>query len=157
MIKKMTTALVVLFFAANFAMAQAATSSATSSMGFIDVQKIFKGYKATATAQQQLSKDEESFKKDFEDSQKKLEDAQKAGKTKEDIEKMRTSLEEKLSPKRDALLKMNEKLTVSLQKDIVTAVSKVAQKLGLETVVDKQVVIYGGMDVTDMVLSELNK
>ncbi|HTY13206.1 MAG TPA: OmpH family outer membrane protein [Candidatus Omnitrophota bacterium] len=156
MIKKMTAALVVLFFAANFAMAQAA-SSTTSSMGSIDVQKIFKGYKATAKAQQQLSKDEESFKKDFEDSQKKLEDAQKNGKSKDDIEKMRSDLEEKLAPKRDALLKLNEQLTVGLQKDIVAAVSKVAQKLGLETVVDKQVVIYGGMDITDMVLSELNK
>ena len=34
---------------------------------------------------------------------------------------------------------------------------KVAQKLALEVIVDKQVIVYGGMDVTDMILSELNK
>ena len=151
--KKLAAILLFVFLAANVAMAQ----SATSSTGFIDVQKIFKEYKATADAQKQLSKDEESFKKDFDDSQKKLEEAQKDGKSKDEIDKMRASLEEKLSPKRDELLKLNEQLTVKIQKDIVAAVTKVAQKLGLEIVVDKQAVIYGGMDVTDMVLSELNK
>jgi len=156
MTKKLAVAVLVVLFAASFAMAQAA-SSMTSSVGYIDVQKIFKEYKDTVKAQQQLSKDEESFKKEFEDSQKKLEDAQKNGKSKDEIEKMRTDLETKLAPKREALLKLNEQLTGTIQKSIVTAVSKVAQKLGLETVLDKQVVIYGGMDVTDMVLSELNK
>ena len=153
MFKKLAVILLAVFFAANLAMAQ----SATSSTGFIDVQKIFKEYKETVSAQKQLSKEEESFKKDFEESQKKLEAAQKEGKSKEEIEKMRASLEEKIAPKREALLKLNEKLTVTIQQKIVAAVGKVAQKLGLETVFDKQVIIYGGMDITEMVLSELNK
>jgi outer membrane protein len=153
MFKKALIALVAVFFAANFAFAQAATSTT----GFIDVQKIFKEYKETVSAQKQLSKEEESFKKEFEESQKKLEAAQKDGKSKEDIEKMRASLEEKIAPKREALLKLNEKLTLTIQQKIVSAVGKVAQKLGLETVFVKQVIIYGGMDITEMVLSELNK
>jgi len=153
MFKKLAVILLAVFFAANYAAAQ----TATSSTGFIDVQKIFKEYKDTVSAQKQLSKEEESFKKAFDESQKKLEEAQKAGKSKEEIDTMRASLEEKIAPKREALLKLNEKLTVSIQQKIVTAVGKVAQKLGLETVFDKQVVIYGGMDITEMVLSELNK
>lgn len=153
MIKKITVGAIVLFFAAGVALAQASTSS----IGYVDVQKVFKDYKETTKAQKELGKEEESFKKEFEESQKKLEAAQKNGKSKEEIETLRTSLEEKLAPKRESLLKLNEKLTVSIQKSIVTSVTKVAQKLGLEVVVDKQVVIFGGMDLTDMVLSELNK
>jgi outer membrane protein len=157
MIKKLAFAMLAVFFAANLVLAETSVSSTSSIIGFIDIQKIFKEYKETVKAQKELSKDEEAFKKEFEESQKKLEEAQKANKSKEEIEKMRTSLEEKLSPKREALLKLNEKLTGTIQKNIVAAVGKVAQKLGLEAVMDKQVIIYGGMDVTDMVLSEINK
>jgi len=157
MIKKVALAMLALFFAANLVIAETSVSSSTSAIGFMDVQKIFKEYKETAKAQKSLSKDEESFKKEFTESQKKLEDAQKANKSKEEIDKMRASLEEKLAPKREALLKLNEKLTGEIQKNIVAAASKVAQKLALEVIVDKQVIVYGGMDVSDMILAELNK
>jgi outer membrane protein len=128
-----------------------------SNIGLIDVQKVFREYKSTQAAQQDLSKQEEAFKKEFEDSQKKLADAEKAGKSAADLEKMKKELETKLSPKRDSLLKLNEQLTAKLQQEILTAVKKVTKKVGIEMVLDKQVVITGGMDLTDMVISELNK
>ena len=153
MSKKIIAAFVVSLFMASLVYAQAASSS----VGFIDVQKVFKEYKETSKAQKELSKGEESFKKKFEESQKKLKEAEEKGKSKEELEKMRTELEEKLSPERNSLMKLNEQLTVKLQKDIVQSVKKVAQKVGIETVFDKQVVIVGGMDLTDLVVSELNK
>ena len=56
-----------------------------------------------------------------------------------------------------SLLKLNEQLTGKLQLDILAAVKKVAKKVGIEMVLDKQVVITGGMDLSDMVVNELNK
>ena len=70
---------------------------------------------------------------------------------------MKEELETKLAPKRDSLLKLNEQLTVRLQMEILEAVKKVTKKVGLELVLDKQVVITGGMDLTEMVVNELNK
>jgi Skp family chaperone for outer membrane proteins len=128
-----------------------------SSLGYIDVQKVFKEYKATSSAQEELSKQEASFKKEFEDSQKKLAEAEKSGKKPEELEKMKSELETKLAPKRETLLKLNEQLTGKLQIDILAAVKKVAKKVGIEMVFDKQVVITGGMDLSEMVISELNK
>ncbi|MGB9613690.1 MAG: OmpH family outer membrane protein [Candidatus Margulisiibacteriota bacterium] len=135
-----------LTFAANY-----------TSIGYIDVQKVFKDYKETKKAQEELSKQEESFKKEFEESQKKLEKAEKEGKKTEELEKMKKELEEKLAPKRETLLKLNEQLTGKLQKEILEAVQKVAKKLGIDVVLDKQVVITGGIDLTEMVITELNK
>ena len=132
-------------------------SAAFAATGYIEVQKVFREYKETKKAQEDLNKKEESFKKEFEDSQKKLEKAEKDGKKKEEIEKMKKELETKLSPQRESLLKLNEQLTVRLQQDILAAVQKVAQKLGIELVLDKQVVITGGMDISEMVINELNK
>jgi outer membrane protein len=136
------------------------TSSAFAqgaSIGFIDVQSVFKGYKETKKAQEQLAKKEEAFKKDFEASQKKLTDAEQEGKSREDLEKIRAEEEKKLEPKRSELLRLNEELTVKLQQQIVKSVEKVAKSVGIDVVVDKQVIIVGGVDLTDMVINELNK
>lgn len=151
--KKLIAVLVFLMFAASIAMA----AGSASSIGFIDVQRVFKEYKETAKAQKDLGKREEAFKKSFEDSQKKLKEAEEKGKTKDELEKMRAELEEKLAPERNALLQINEQLTVKLQKEIVAAVQKVAKKVAIDMVIDKQVIIIGGMDLTDMVIAELNK
>lgn len=150
--KKLLITTIVLAFIAGISHAANFTS-----IGFIDVQKVFKEYKETAKAQGELAKQEESFKKEFEESQKKLEAAEKEGKKKEDLEKMKKEMEEKLSPKRDTLLRLNEQLTGKLQMEILDAVKKAAKKVGIDIVFDKQVVITGGMDLTEMVITELNK
>lgn len=137
--------------------AMVAQAASFTNIGVIDVQKVFKEYKETSKAQGDLSKEEESFKKEFEDSQKKLEEAEKQGKKKEEIDKLKKDLEEKLSPKREALLKLNEQLTGKLQVEILDSVKKVAKKVGVDVVLDKQVVITGGMDLSEMVITELNK
>ena len=150
--KKIVIAFIALAFSVGISHA-----ADLASVGFIDVQKVFRGYKATEKAQSELAKQEESFKKEFEDSQKKLEQAQKDGKKEVDLEKMKKEFETKLAPKRETLLRLNEQLTGKLQAEILTAVKKVSKKVGIELVLDKQVVITGGMDLTEMVVSELNK
>jgi outer membrane protein len=150
--KKLTAIAILLAFLACVSHAANFTN-----IGIIDVQRVFKDYKETSKAQGELSKQEESFKKEFEESQKKLETAEKEGKKKDEIEKMKKELEEKLSPKRDSLLRLNEQLTGKLQAEILDAVKRVAKKLGIDLVLDKQVVITGGMDISEMVISELNK
>jgi Skp family chaperone for outer membrane proteins len=150
--KKLIVSIIALTFLVGISHAANFTS-----IGFIDVQKVFKEYKETSKAQGELAKQEESFKKEFEDSQKKLAEAEKGGKSKEELEKMRKELEEKLSPKRETLLRLNEQLTGKLQNDILEAVKKVGKKVGLDLVLDKQVVITGGMDISELVITELNK
>ena len=149
--KKFLVAAFIILFAVGV------SHAAYSSFGVIDVQKVFKGYSETAKAQADLSKEEESFKKDFEDSQKKLADAEKSGTKKDDLDKMKKEMEDKLAPKRENLLKLNAELTTSLQAKILEAVKKVSKKVGIDIVLDKQVVITGGMDLTDMVITQLNK
>jgi outer membrane protein len=135
----------------------AASAVSFTNIGLIDVQKVFREYKETNKAQDELSKQEEAFKKEFEESQKKLQEAEKEGKKREELEKMRKEFEEKLAPKRETLLRLNEQLTAKLQLEILDAVKKVAKKVGIDIVLDKQVVITGGMDLTEMVINELNK
>lgn len=150
--KKIIAVLLGVVFAATLA-----SAASVSSIGFIDVQKVFKEYKATSKAQEELKKQEESFKKEFEESRTKLEKAEKDGKSKEALEKMKVELEEKLAPKRESLLQFNEQLTGKLQLEIIVAVKSVGKKVGIDIILDKQVIITGGMDLTELVINELNK
>jgi len=128
-----------------------------SSIGYIDVQKVFKEYKETSKAQEQVSKQEEEFKKEFDDSQKKLAEAEKKTMKREELEKLRKELEDKLMPKRQSLIELNEKLTIKLQAEILSATKDVAKKVGIDVVFDKQVVITGALDLTEMVINKLNE
>jgi len=128
-----------------------------ASIGYIDVQKVFKEYKETGKAQEQVAKQEEEFKKEFDDSQKKLSDAEKKSMKREELDKLRKELEDKLAPKRQSLIELNEKLTANLQAEILSATKDVAKKVGIDVVFDKQVIITGGLDLTEMVINRLNE
>jgi Skp family chaperone for outer membrane proteins len=132
-------------------------SASLSGIGFIDVQKVFKGYSETEKAQAQISKEEETFKKDFDASQKKLEEAKTAKKPDKEIEELAKKLETDLAPKREKLVQLNTSLNQTLQKSIVSAVKEVSKNLGIDIVLDKQVVINGGTDISDMVINKLNE
>lgn len=140
------------FFVLGSTFAQAATS-----IGYIEVQKVFKEYKETAKAQEQVAKQEEEFKKEFEDSQKKLAEAEKKNMKRDELEKLRKDMEDKLQPKRQSLIALNEKLTSDLQSKILAATKEVAKKVGIDVVFDKQVIITGGVDLTEMVINKLNE
>ena len=155
--KKWLIVLVLVAFLAGIGGTVFAADISLNSIGHIDVQKVFKLYKETDKAQDELKKQEEDFRKEFEKSQEKLEKAEKDGKSRTELEEMRLELEKELNPKRERLLKLNEQLTTKLQLEILGAVKQVAKNLGLELVLDKQVVITGGMDVSEMVINELNK
>lgn len=150
--KKFLIAIIAIAFVAGISHAANFTS-----IGFIDVQRVFKEYKEAAKAQADLSKQEESFKKDFDASQAKLADAEKNGKKKDELDKMKKDLEDELAPKRESLLQLNQQLTAKLQAKILESSKKVAKKVGIDLVLDKQVVITGGMDLTEMVITDLNK
>jgi outer membrane protein len=147
--RKLIAALLVIAFFGGVASA--------ANIGYIDVQKVFQEYKETAKAQEEISKKEEAFKKEFEESQKKLTQAESDGKSQEELTKMKTELESKLAPKKEELYRLNEQLTVKLQLEILESVKKVSKKVGIDLVLDKIAVITGGMDLTEMVINDLNK
>ena len=153
--KKLITLAVLVSFVAI--LSGQAFALGAMSVGFIDVQKVFKEFKETAKAQEQVSKQEEDFKKEFDDSQKKLSEAEKKSMKKDELDKLRKELEDKLMPKRQNLIELNEKLTAKLQADILSATKDVAKKVGIDIILDKQVVITGGLDLTEMVINKLNE
>ena len=149
--KKLAIVLAVLAVFTFSIVANAAT------IGYIEVRKVFTEYKETKKAQDELDKKQKDFKKKLEDKQEEIDKAKKDGKTEADIKDMMKTMEKELDPDKEELMKLNEDMTKKLQADIVKAVDGVSKELGIDVVLDKQVIITGGVDITDMVLAKLNK
>lgn len=127
------------------------------SIGYIDSQLLLKSYNKAIAAQSDLSRKQKEFQDLVIAKQQELEKARVSSKNEEELQVMKESLEESLQPKKEELLALNQKLSSEIEKDILDASKKVAKQLRIDVVLDKQAVLLGGMDITSMVLSSLNK
>lgn len=141
---------------ALFLLSVSTAAFAADSIGYIEVTKVFNSYKETEKAQEKLKKEKEAFEKEKKEADEKLEKAQKDGKSASEIQTMSDELSKELQPKVKALFEMQEQFTSKIQGDIVASVKKVAKKLGIDIVMDKQALIIGGVDLTEMVVNDLN-
>ncbi len=152
---------VILLFSAGIGLKFACAQT----IGHIDVTRIFLEYKEAQKIQEEINKEKTKLEVEFEKEKKKSEDKLKKsleeGKSLEEFEKLKAELEnelnEEFAPKEKELETLIEQRTTELQKKILEATEKVAKKVGIDIVLDKQIFIIGGVDLTDMVLNELNK
>jgi len=133
------------------------TAVYADNIGYVDMQKIFTGYDGAKKAQDDFKKKQDEYQKIFEEKQKEIEKARTDKKTDEEIKKMITQFESELDPKKDELMKLNQELTTKLRDQILSASKKVAEEYGIDVVLDRQVIISGGFDLTDFVIKKLNK
>lgn len=131
--------------------------SLAATVGYIDVEQVFKSYNKTKAAQEEINNKMKDYKKLVSKYQQKMEDAKIDGKTEKDMEKIKEEMQKELDPKETEIKMLNEEKMAKIRKDIVTAVDSVAKELGIDVVVDKQVVITGGNDLTELAISKLNK
>jgi Skp family chaperone for outer membrane proteins len=127
------------------------------SLGFIDVQKVFLGYKEAQKLSEQFEEKQRDFKKDYDVKEAEVMKAIREGKSQAEIDKMKENIKSELEPKQKQLQDFNERSTLKIREEIVKATKDVAKDVGLTMVLDQKVFIVGGLDLTDLVLKKLNK
>ena len=147
--KKLLAVLVILAALVQFVHAE--------SLGFIDVQKVFLGYKEAQKLSEQFEEKQRDFKKDYDVKEAEVMKAIREGKSQAEIDKMKESIKSELEPKQKQLQEFNERSTAKIRDEIVKATQVVAKDVGLTMVLDQKVFITGGIDLTDLVLKKLNK
>lgn len=155
-----------LMLAAPLAVAPTLPVQAETKIGVIDVQRILSSsalLKALEGAQRDVQQAEQKLIESRNQKMKELQEKQ--GKISEDeflklkrkyedeIMQQAKSEETKLERKKEEIQKMKDKL----EKDVEAVVQTVAKQKGLDMVVNKQLVLFGGTDITADVVSELNK
>ncbi len=124
-------------------MGDTANAAPTSDIGIVDQREVI-------TANPSLALDYQNKRKTIADEMQKDFDTKSQGMSDEDKQKLFSDMQQQF----------NQKMT-SIEKDmedqVTGAVKSVASKKGLSLVVDKSVVIYGGVDITKEVTDALNK
>lgn len=115
-------------------------SAASSSVGLVDMETIVQQHPKYQSSGAE-------FQKFMEDTQKEME--QKAANM-SDQEK-----QEYANQMRQRVMQKNQELMEPIKQDIDDNIKKVAEAKGLQVVLDKSAVVYGGTDVTQDVINKL--
>lgn len=130
---------------------------AAGNLGYVETQRVFQQYKAAQQAQSRFRHEAQSYQEELAADQRKLEEARKAGKSADEINRMQRRFEEELKPKKTRVEGLDRELSGKIKHQIENVIGEVAKSKGIATVLDKQVVLYGGIDLTDDVVRRLNK
>jgi len=136
----------ILFTALSFGCANAEV------IGVVDFDKIVDNYSKVKTLSDEISDKYAEIQRYTLDKER-------------EYKKISTPLERKnfeentareLAKKQDAYLKLKEKKEAEIDASIKAAIKQVAIENKLDTVVEKSVIFFGGVDVTDKVVKTLN-
>lgn len=135
-----------------------------SSIGLLDINKVFEAHPNTA----KIVELEKKINEEFQKRQQELTEKGK-GKTKEEVQKLEEEMNAEWAPIRDEMLKNRQALLDERYGDIIAVVKKVAESMKLTLVIRSELripvsqkellemplVFYGGLDITDKVIEEL--
>ncbi len=130
---------------------------AAATIGYIDVERVFTSYKETKKAQKDMNEKLKDFKKLEAKKLQELENAKIDGKKPEEIEKLKEEITKELDPKKTEFEMIYQQKLESIKNTIIAAVESISKEIGVDVVVDKQVIITGGIDLTDQVIQKINK
>ena len=119
-----------------------ASAASSGTVGVIDTAAAMSQHPDMQNYQTQLQAAVEEVRKDFETTSANMTDEQKAD--------YYMQCQQKLQQKQEALL-------TPLEQSFNDAVKKVADAKGLSVVIDKGAVVYGGVDITQDVVSRIGK
>lgn len=126
-------------------------------IGYVDMESIFANAKMVKHFQENMKEKQTDYQTFFDKKQKELQKAKEKGKSDQEMKELITQLENEILPKRQELSQLEAGFQQNLLLSIKRTSKEIASELGVDVVVDNRVVFYGGLDMTDLVLDQLNQ
>jgi outer membrane protein len=133
----------------------AAPAAFAYTIGYVDTARVLASYKGAKSAQAQMQAELAEYQKAFAERQKKIMEAQKAGKSQAEIQKMTEQYERELAPLKQKAASLEQRLSKDVKTKIEAKINTIAKNRKVDVVVDKAVVLYGGVDLTSDVINAL--
>ena len=124
-------------------------------IGYVDTAKVLQSYKGAQSAQKQMQEEMAEYQKAFLDRQKKIQEAQKAGKSAAELQKLTEQYEKELAPLKQKAASLEQRLSKDVKTKIEAKINTIAKNRKVDVVVDKAVILYGGVDLTTDVINSL--
>ena len=139
-VKMISLFVAAIFVLGCFALTLTQSASSESAIGVVNYQMLLSQVPDLQNVQTSMKQEIDNAQKDFDEKSKTMNDTEK--------QRYYQQLQERLSNKEKELMD-------PVLKKIETTIKKVADKKGLSVVVDKNTVVYGGLDITDEVSKAL--
>ena len=119
-----------------------ASAADKGAVGVIDARQVMSQHPDRQTVEEQMQAAVEEVKKDFDEKSQGMTDQEKA---------------DYYQQSQQRLMQKQQELVEPIEQSVKDAVKKVADTKGIGVVLDKSVVVYGGQDITQDVITKLNK
>ena len=119
-----------------------ASAASSSSVGVVDMEQISMAHPDVQNIQSQMETTINDIKKEFDEKSAGMNDQEKADYYIQCQDRIRQKQEELLAP---------------IRTSVEAAIKAVADKKGLAVVINKMAVVYGGQDITQDVINQLQK
>ena len=130
---------------------------AETKIGLVDGDKLFDEYQSAQDATKKIADLQDELKELIDESERVYTEFEKQKKSEAEKLTKQKELQSKIDLKAKETKKAVETVSKNVEQEILQAIKLVALRKGLETVIDKRAVLYGGTDVTQTVLDELKK
>lgn len=141
--------------AAAFATQAIAQAPPSGPVGVVDRDKVVMGYPRAQAAAEELKKSEERVHKLIEDSNKQYEEAKNARKPQAELDGLQRRLQTQIDEEVKKVQAKAQTLETQLENEIDKAIREEAAARKVGTVLMKQAVLLGGLDLTDGVVKRL--
>ena len=119
-----------------------ASAASSSSVGVVDMEQVSMAHPDVQNIQSQMETTINDIKKEFDEKSAGMSDQEKADYYIQCQDRIRQKQEELLAP---------------IRTSVEAAIKAVADKKGLAVVINKMAVVYGGQDITQDVINQLQK
>lgn len=131
--------------------------SFADTIGLVDMQQLLSRYDAAKNAEEEFNKKQEAYQKKLDKHQEKIKKAKEKNKKEDYIQELVDQMQEEMGPEQEQLLRYRAQLMGSLRQKVLAVARQVAKDQGVDVIVDKQAVLFGGYDITEFVIDRLNK
>ena len=125
--------------------------------GVVNLQQLLQSYPEYQQADRQVKQAEANYQRALADRLQKLETARKQGKSAAELQRLQKQYEAEIRPIQTRGVNLYKDLQARLRGKVERAIAVVARQKGMEAVIDKSAVLYGGKDLTADVSRQLRR
>lgn len=145
--------LLACLFACMLTFASYSTEAKPEDYGVVDLNKVIDNYTKAQEVSAELRVKESELQKFLVDAQKKVKDS----KTPLEKKNLEEKLGEEFNIKRGAFIKEQSEKWENIENEIFKTIEEIQKRKKFDLVFNKQGIILGGNDITEEIISELNK
>ena len=132
-------------------------TSISADIGFINYQIIYDRYVEAVEFDKKFQEKRTRYEEKLAEFSDEIQDARDKNASEKKIEKLTEAMEKEMTPLQQELIQMQNESLYAIRQKIAATAQRVATEQGLSVILNQEVIVYCGYDITAFVLDKLNR